>query len=94
MIIGYLIIEGVGIGLTFQTTLVAAQATSAKKDRAVVTGARNFFRTIGGAFGLASMNSSISADLTVSLRSHFEQCSRRETGWRSLILSRIARGSD
>jgi hypothetical protein len=55
MIIGYLIIEGVGIGLTFQTTLVAAQATSAKKDRAVVTGARNFFRTIGGAFGLASM---------------------------------------
>jgi hypothetical protein len=34
--------------------LVAAQATSPKKDRAVVTGARNFFRTIGGAFGLAS----------------------------------------
>jgi hypothetical protein len=34
--------------------LVAAQATSAKKDRAVVTGARNLFRTIGGAFGLAS----------------------------------------
>jgi len=33
--------------------LVAAQATSEKKDRAVVTGARNFFRTIGGAFGLA-----------------------------------------
>ena len=35
--------------------LVAAQATSHKKDRAVVTGARNFFRTIGGAFGLASI---------------------------------------
>lgn len=34
--------------------LVAAQATSPKKDRAVVTGARNFFRTIGGAFGLGS----------------------------------------
>lgn len=32
--------------------LVAAQATSPQKDRAVVTGARNFFRTIGGAFGL------------------------------------------
>jgi hypothetical protein len=59
MIIGYLIIEGIGIGLTFQTTLVAAQATSPKKDRAVVTGARNFFRTIGGAFGLASMNPSL-----------------------------------
>ena len=47
--------------------MVAAQATSPKKDRAVVTGARNFFRTIGGAFGLAIcgaiMNNILNAQL-------------------------------
>ncbi|CUA73715.1 putative transporter C3H1,06c [Schizosaccharomyces pombe 972h-] [Rhizoctonia solani] len=37
---------------TLQTTLVAAQASVGKEHRAVVTGARNFFRTLGGAIGL------------------------------------------
>ena len=71
-------IEGFGVGCTFQpsifssiaiadasqSALVAAQATAPKPDRAVVTsipllrfalithGLRNFFRNIGGAFGL------------------------------------------
>ena len=62
-IVEYLILEGFGTGLTFQTNmgfgeiwsliipLVAAQATSPEKDRAVVTGACNCCRTIRGAFG-------------------------------------------
>ncbi|QRV95366.1 major facilitator superfamily transporter [Ceratobasidium sp. AG-Ba] len=49
---GYLIIEGMGIGLTLQSTLVAAQASALPKERAVITGSRNFFRTLGGAIGL------------------------------------------
>ncbi|KDN46024.1 hypothetical protein RSAG8_04531, partial [Rhizoctonia solani AG-8 WAC10335] len=49
---GYLILQGVGVGGTLQTTLVAAQASVGKEHRAVVTGARNFFRTLGGAVGL------------------------------------------
>ncbi|CAE6423733.1 unnamed protein product, partial [Rhizoctonia solani] len=49
---GYLILQGVGVGGTLQTTLVAAQASVGKEHRAVVTGARNFFRTLGGAIGL------------------------------------------
>ena len=52
-IIGILIFEGIGLGPTLQSTLVAAQANSHPRNRAVVTGARNFFRTLGGAFGLA-----------------------------------------
>ncbi|KAF8609401.1 MFS general substrate transporter [Ceratobasidium sp. AG-I] len=52
MISGYLILQGIGVGCTLQTTLVAAQASVSKEDRAVVTGARNFFRTLGGAIGL------------------------------------------
>ncbi|KAG8768429.1 hypothetical protein FRC12_005573 [Ceratobasidium sp. 428] len=50
--VGYLILQGIGIGFTFQTTLVAAQASAAPKERAVITGARNFFRALGGAIGL------------------------------------------
>ncbi|QRV76742.1 major facilitator superfamily transporter [Ceratobasidium sp. AG-Ba] len=51
-ICGYLILQGIGVGGTLQTTLVAAQASVDAQDRAVVTGARNFFRTLGGAIGL------------------------------------------
>ncbi|KAG6353762.1 hypothetical protein INS49_005240 [Diaporthe citri] len=42
-----------GVGFTFQPTLVAAQAHSAKQDRAVVISSRNFLRALGGAAGLA-----------------------------------------
>jgi len=48
-----LIIEGAGVGCVFQPTLVAAQAHSAKEDRAVVISVRNFIRALGGAAGLA-----------------------------------------
>ncbi|KAG8682494.1 hypothetical protein FRC09_016728 [Ceratobasidium sp. 395] len=40
-IAGYLILEGLGIGFTLQTTLVAAQASAPPNDRAVITGSRN-----------------------------------------------------
>lgn len=48
-----LVIEGAGVGNVFQPTLVAAQAHSLKRDRAVVIGVRNFLRALGGAVGLA-----------------------------------------
>jgi len=48
-----LIVEGAGVGCVFQPTLVAAQAHSAKEDRAVVISVRNFIRALGGATGLA-----------------------------------------
>ncbi|KAF2662578.1 major facilitator superfamily transporter [Lophiostoma macrostomum CBS 122681] len=47
-----LIVEGLGIGMTLQPTLVAILSNSSNSDRAVATGLRNFIRTIGGAFGL------------------------------------------
>ncbi|KAF7552868.1 hypothetical protein G7Z17_g4044 [Cylindrodendrum hubeiense] len=51
-LIGILIVEGAGIGLTLQPTLVGMYANSRSEDRAVTTGLRNFIRTIAGAFGL------------------------------------------
>lgn len=52
-IVIFLIIEGAGVGNVFQPTLVATQAHSLKRDRAVVISARNFLRALGGSLGLA-----------------------------------------
>ncbi|KAK9237589.1 major facilitator superfamily domain-containing protein [Lipomyces kononenkoae] len=48
-----LVLQGVGIGCTFQTTLVALQANSAKTDRAIIISVRGLIRSLGGAAGLA-----------------------------------------
>lgn len=49
----FLVLIGIGTGLTFQPTLVALQAHCPKSQRAVVTSNRNFIRSSGGAVGLA-----------------------------------------
>ncbi|KAG7107743.1 MFS transporter M2 like protein [Verticillium longisporum] len=67
-LIPILVVEGAGIGLTLQPTLVGMYANSRSEDRAVTTGLRNFIRTIGGAFGLvvsgAILSNTLSRDLT------------------------------
>ena len=64
-----LIVEGAGVGNVFQPTLVAAQAHSLKRDRAVVIGVRNFLRALGGAIGLALSSAVFSNVLKRSLNS-------------------------
>ncbi|KAL1625051.1 hypothetical protein SLS56_007559 [Neofusicoccum ribis] len=53
VIVGCLLVEGVGLGLSMQPVMIALLSNTRKEDRAVVTGLRNFLRTIGGAIGLA-----------------------------------------
>ncbi|CAD0111672.1 unnamed protein product, partial [Aureobasidium uvarum] len=48
-----LLVQGAGVGLIFQPTLVALQAHCSKEQRAVVISNRNFLRSLGGAVGLA-----------------------------------------
>ncbi|CAF3614909.1 hypothetical protein SNK04_003896 [Fusarium graminearum] len=48
-----LAVEGAGIGWVHQPGLVALQANSADEDRAVATGTRNVFRSLGGVIGIA-----------------------------------------
>ncbi|KAL1850146.1 hypothetical protein VTK73DRAFT_9744 [Phialemonium thermophilum] len=52
-IVFVLLLEGLGAGLTFQPTLIAAHAHSDNADRAIIVGIRNFVRCLGGACGLA-----------------------------------------
>jgi len=67
-IILVLIVEGMGIGNTLQSTLIAILSNSTNSDRAVATGLRNFIRTIGGAFGLiisgAILSNTLDRDLS------------------------------
>ncbi|RFU23870.1 hypothetical protein B7463_g12468, partial [Scytalidium lignicola] len=51
--IAALLIEGAGVGLVFQPSLVALQALSKPEDRAVVTSTRNMLRAVGAAVGVA-----------------------------------------
>ncbi|KAF9635211.1 putative vacuolar basic amino acid transporter 1 protein [Lasiodiplodia theobromae] len=51
-IVGCLVVEGVGLGLSMQPVMIALLSNTRKEDRAVVTGLRNFLRTVGGAVGL------------------------------------------
>lgn len=46
-------INGIAVGFVFQPTLVAMQAHCSKAQRAVVISNRNFYRSLGGACGLA-----------------------------------------
>lgn len=52
LLVGANLIQGLGIGFTFQPTLLSLLSHSNKEDRAVVTGLRNFFRCLGGSVGL------------------------------------------
>jgi MFS family permease len=66
-IVIFLILEGVGVGHTFQPTLVAAQAHSLKSDRAVVISVRNLLRSLGGAIGLSLSSAVFSNSLKKAL---------------------------
>lgn len=52
LLVGSNLVQGLGIGFTFQPTLLSLLSHSDHKDRAVVTGLRNFFRCFGGSVGL------------------------------------------
>ena len=53
-LIGYQILSGIGAGQTFQTNLIAIQASVKRSEMAVATGTRNFVRLLGGTVTLAA----------------------------------------
>lgn len=60
-------IAGVGVGFTFQPTMIAFQAHATKSQRAVVISDRNYFRCLGGACGLAVSAAILQATLKTNL---------------------------
>ncbi|KAI8356902.1 major facilitator superfamily domain-containing protein [Mortierella sp. GBAus27b] len=53
MEIGFLFINGFGLGLSMQTVMIAVQSSVATKDIAVATANATFFRTVGSVLGVA-----------------------------------------
>ncbi|KAG0292458.1 hypothetical protein BGZ98_002566 [Dissophora globulifera] len=51
--IGYLFINGFGLGFSMQTIMLAIQSSVATKDIAVATANATFFRTVGSVMGVA-----------------------------------------
>ncbi|KAF9350438.1 hypothetical protein BGX26_011387 [Mortierella sp. AD094] len=52
-IIGFLFINGFGLGFCMQTTMLAIQSSVEKKDIAIATSNATFFRTVGSVLGVA-----------------------------------------
>ncbi|KAL7423361.1 hypothetical protein Q5752_002664 [Cryptotrichosporon argae] len=67
LVAGMFVLQGIGFGMTSQSTLVLAQACCARNDRAVVSSARAFFRQIGGSLGLAVCTALISSGFRAHL---------------------------
>ncbi|CAK7223865.1 hypothetical protein SEUCBS140593_005377 [Sporothrix eucalyptigena] len=53
-LVGYQILNGIGAGQTFQTSLIAIQASVKRHEMAVATATRNFLRLLGGTISLAA----------------------------------------
>lgn len=70
-----LLLIGVGVGCIFQPTLVALQAHSPKSRRAVIISNRNFFRSAGGACGLAVSAAVLQARLRATLPTEYSYLS-------------------
>jgi len=64
--IGYLFIAGLGIGLCIQSFLIAAQNSVEFKYIAVLTASINFYRTIGGVFGVAVFGAIFTAQISAN----------------------------
>ncbi|KAL2823767.1 major facilitator superfamily domain-containing protein [Aspergillus cavernicola] len=65
-------VAGIGIGSTFQPTMIACQAHCTKSQRAVVISDRNFFRCLGGACGLAVSAALLQAVLRSNLPEEYK----------------------
>lgn len=96
-------IAGVGVGFTFQPTMIAFQAHATKSQRAVVISDRNYFRCLGGACGLAVSAAILQATLKSNLPDGYQHLAHStyslpskssipEADWES-ILTAYARAS-
>jgi len=67
---GCLVIVGIGMGISFQTYVVATQNAVAVHQLGVATAALQFFRTMGGTLGVAGLGALLNNRLTTELVAH------------------------
>jgi EmrB/QacA subfamily drug resistance transporter len=64
----FLLVLGVGLGMTMQVLVIVVQNAVDFKDLGVATSGATFFRSIGGSFGVATLGSVFTARLNTDLR--------------------------
>jgi EmrB/QacA subfamily drug resistance transporter len=65
----WMFVLGFGIGMVMQVVILAVQNSADQRDLGVVTSSATFFRTMGGAFGVAIYGALFNARLTAELTS-------------------------
>ncbi|KAF9985956.1 hypothetical protein BGZ65_009290 [Modicella reniformis] len=68
MIIGFLFINGIGLGLSMQTVVLAIQSAVETKDIAVATANATFFRTVGSVLGVAIVGTVFNNSVKTNLK--------------------------
>ncbi|EEP72931.1 drug resistance transporter, emrB/qacA subfamily [Micromonospora sp. ATCC 39149] len=66
---GYLVVLGVGLGLSMQSLILAVQNAVDSRDLGAGTSSATFFRSLGGAFGVAILGAVLSSRLADQLAS-------------------------
>ncbi len=66
----FMFVAGLGIGLVMQVLVVAVQNAVPYSELGVATSTSTFFRTIGGAFGVAVLGAVFANELSSQLRTH------------------------
>ncbi|MEV4400292.1 MFS transporter [Nonomuraea sp. NPDC049607] len=65
---GYLLVLGIGLGMTMQVLVIVVQNAVDFKDLGVATSGATFFRSIGGSFGVATLGAVFTGTLNGDLR--------------------------
>jgi hypothetical protein len=66
-ICGFTVIFGAGLGLTMQVLILAVQNTVDRRDLGIATSTSMFFRSMGGAIGVAMFGAIIASRLTTEI---------------------------
>jgi EmrB/QacA subfamily drug resistance transporter len=66
----YMVIVGLGLGLVMQVLVVAVQNSVPYSQLGTATATATFFRTIGGAFGVAVLGAVFNTQLLAKMRAH------------------------
>ncbi|MFC8847759.1 MULTISPECIES: MDR family MFS transporter [unclassified Micromonospora] len=64
---GYLVVIGVGLGLSMQSLILAVQNSVGSRDLGAGTSSATFFRSLGGSFGVAILGAVLSSRLADQL---------------------------
>jgi MFS family permease len=76
----FMVIVGLGIGLVMQVVVLAAQNTARRQEIGVVTSTVTFFRSVGGAIGVAVFGSLLNHQLAAQIAHRFGSAASQVTG--------------